>query len=186
MNPVLIHKDTHYDNRGWFRELHRGDGEFKQDNISFSKRGVIRGLHFQTKNPQGKLVIPIEGVINDVVVDIQLFRYRDGKVAIPETFGTWKSYTLDAHRGDSLYVPPGFAHGFQALTDALVMYKCTELREQDYEYVLSYNDPTLGIQWEPGGILSERDQKGLRLEEIVSLAYEDNYATAYPLTALSV
>lgn len=169
MNPLLTQGDIHHDSRGWFRELYRGDGEFKQDNVSFSKRGVIRGLHFQTKNPQGKLVIPLSGVIQDVIVDIRLSRGPEGTALIPSGFGRVQTFRLNAAKGDSLYVPPGFAHGFQALTDALVMYKCTELREKDYEAVLLYNDPALGLRWEPNAILSERDQNGIKLVDVVQL-----------------
>lgn len=154
------------DERGFFRETYRADlcekwgikSSFVQDNHSFSKKGVLRGLHFQKNPGQAKWVSVIEGVIFDVVVDIRLQS---------ATFGQWLSVTLSAENGECLFVPVGFAHGFCVLSEgAHVIYKVTEFYNPAEEGGICFNDPDLNIAWpmsEP--ILSERDRKHPRFRE---------------------
>jgi dTDP-4-dehydrorhamnose 3,5-epimerase len=146
------------DNRGVFSEVFRKDhfekhglpSEFLQDNQSYSKKGVLRGLHFQrAPHAQGKLVRAITGRIQDVVVDLR-----------PEspTFGKHLSVVLSAAEGNLLFVPGTFAHGFAALEDCLVGYKVTNLYHKDSEGGLMWNDPALSIDWmveQP--LMSEKD-----------------------------
>lgn len=147
------------DERGYFMEVwHRAryaeEGgappRFVQDNVSFSKRHVLRGLHYQHPHPQGKLVSVLQGRILDVAVDI-----RRGA----PTFGRWVRAELSAETGRQIYVPEGFAHGFVVLSEtALVHYKCTDFYAPDCEHSLRWDDPTLAIEW---GVeapqLSEKD-----------------------------
>ena len=157
---LLIEPTLYRDDRGSFVELfnearfrdHGLPTRFVQDNVSRSKRGVIRGLHYQRAQPQGKLISAIEGAIFDVAVDI--------RVGSP-TFAQWVSVELLAGDGKLLYVPPGFAHGFTALTDgAAVLYKCSDFYAPDDQHGILFDDPALGIDWpvdEP--ILVERDRQ---------------------------
>lgn len=132
-----------------YRELGL-DATFVQDNLSRSRRGVVRGLHFQRRYPQGKLISVVRGAIYDVAVDL-----RPGS----ETFGEHVGVELSDANGRQLWVPPGFAHGFAALTPADVLYKCTDVYHPDDEGGLCWNDPALGIEWPvPRPILSERDR----------------------------
>jgi dTDP-4-dehydrorhamnose 3,5-epimerase len=135
------------DDRGFFLEryhaeryhAHGLDAAFVQDNHSRSVRGVLRGLHFQRRHPQGKLVECARGAIYDVVVDL-----RPGS----PTFGRWTSVTLSDADGRQLWVPPGLAHGFCVLTEeADVLYKCTAPYRPDDEGGLVWDDPDLGIAW---------------------------------------
>lgn len=127
--------------------------DFVQDNQSRSKRGVIRGLHFQKEHPQGKLVRAAEGEIFDVAVDL-----RSGS----PTFGRWLGITLHAKDGNQLWIPSGFAHGFLALSEAAVLtYKSTAFYQPDDEGGIRWNDPTLAIAWPDLGIaplLSPKDE----------------------------
>jgi dTDP-4-dehydrorhamnose 3,5-epimerase len=127
--------------------------EFVQDNQSKSQRGVVRGLHYQLEQPQGKLVRCTRGRVLDVAVDI-----RRGS----PTFGQWTSVELTEENKLMLWIPPKFAHGFAALTDdAEVIYKCTTLWHKASDTTLLWNDPDLNIDWgiaEP--IVSEKDQEG--------------------------
>jgi len=129
-----------------------------QDNVSHSRRGVLRGLHFQEPEAQGKLVSALFGEILDVAVDI---RRRS------PTFGRSVSVLLSSETRRQLYVPPGFAHGFLVLSDeATVHYKCTEYYRPEHEQVLAWNDPALRLTWpieEP--IVSAKDGAGRRLDE---------------------
>ena len=146
--PVLVSPLVFGDGRGFFLELYkRADFEqggirdhFIQDNYSKSAKGVLRGLHYQ-KNPkaQGKLVMCMKGNIYDVAVDI-----RRGS----PHFGKWVGVELSEENRRMLYVPPGFAHGFQVLSDtAEVLYKCTEEYSPDDERGIIWNDPELNISW---------------------------------------
>ena len=146
----------------WNRQRYRDAGlsvDFVQDNVSFSRRGVLRGLHFQNPRPQGKLLCVLLGEVFDVAVDLR----RQSP-----TFGKWHGLTLSAENKRQFYVPPGFAHGFLVLSDnALFSYKCTEFYSPKDESTLQWNDPQLGIQWpikEPA--ISEKDSKGLPLKAI--------------------
>jgi dTDP-4-dehydrorhamnose 3,5-epimerase len=156
------------DARGWFfesfnqRVFEEAAGRavsFVQDNQSYSHKGVLRGLHYQLPQPQGKLVRALVGAIYDVVVDIR---------KSSPTFGRWEGYELSAANGRQLWVPEGFAHGFYTLTEgAEVMYKTTDYWAPGAERCLKWDDPALGIDWKLAGepILSDKDRAGLPLAE---------------------
>lgn len=144
---MIIEPRVHGDARGFFLETFRArrlreagiGSEFVQDNHSRSRRGILRGLHFQCRHPQGKLVRVTRGRVFDVAVDI---RRRSA------TFGRWFGLELDdvAHR--MLYVPPGFAHGFLVLSDeADLVYKCTDYYDPEADRGIAWNDPRLAIRW---------------------------------------
>jgi dTDP-4-dehydrorhamnose 3,5-epimerase len=146
------------DARGDFRELYHAeryraaglDSTFVQDNLSRSHHGVLRGLHLQFPNPQGKLVAAIAGAVLDVAVDV-----RRGS----PTFGRWASVELTAENGVQLWIPPGFAHGFVVLSDAASFaYKCTAPYSPADELTVRWDDPALGIDWRVAApVLSEKD-----------------------------
>lgn len=161
---LVIEPKAFHDNRGFFMECYstrdfEANGfakPFVQDNHSVSKKGVLRGLHYQNNpSPMGKLVRCIKGKIFDVGVDI-----REGS----PTFGKWYGEILDDKNMKMLYFPPGFAHGFLALEDDThVAYKCTGLYSKENESAMIWNDPEVGVKWpleQVGGepILSERDK----------------------------
>jgi len=164
---VVIEPKVFGDERGFFLETFNikrfADAglptEFFQDNLSFSRRGVLRGLHFQNPNPQGKLVWVLQGSVYDVAVDLR----RKSK-----TFGQWFGLELSSENKTQFYVPPGFGHGFIVTSEtALFTYKCTELYSPQSEKSLLWNDPDLGITW-PSGIepqLSTKDLAGKRLRD---------------------
>jgi dTDP-4-dehydrorhamnose 3,5-epimerase len=164
---VLIETPLYRDARGHFLEVWRADryaeagvpGPFVQDNLSWSTRGVLRGLHFQHPGAQGKLVGPLAGAIYDVVVDV-----RAGSL----TFGRWEGFVLDAAQGRQVYVPEGFAHGFAVTSEtALVLYKCTALYRPGAEGSVRWDDPDLGIAWPVADpVLSDKDRAAPRLAEI--------------------
>ncbi len=144
---LLLEPRRFQDARGWFFESwNRATLEaaglpvaFVQDNVSHSRRGVLRGLHFQHPNAQGKLITVVHGSVYDVAVDV--------RPASP-SFGQWLGVELAAASGRQLWVPPGFAHGFQALEDdTVVTYKCTSHYSPADEITLRWNDPELGITW---------------------------------------
>jgi len=163
---LLIQPQVFGDSRGFFMELWNQkrfaeagvDTEFVQDNVSFSRRGILRGLHFQNPNPQGKLVSALQGEIFDVAVDL-----RRGSA----TFGKWYSVLLSGEKKQQLYIPAGFAHGFQVVSEtALFHYKCTGLYSPKDERTLRWDDPDLGISWPlPEPTLSEKDRKGTFLRD---------------------
>lgn len=150
------------DARGYFYESYSEKDYFEagltmkfvQDNQSFSTKGVLRGLHFQTQHPQGKLVRVISGKVYDVVVDI-----RNGS----PTFGKYYSIILDSEKQNQFYIPVGFAHGFFVISEtAISHYKCTDFYDPKGEGGLMWNDPTIGIEWPVKDIcpnLSEKDTK---------------------------
>ena len=162
----LIKPRVFEDARGYFVEtyhLQKFESDvvrdaFVQDNLSSSKRGVLRGLHYQHPHAQGKLVTVIEGEIYDAVVDIR----RNSP-----TFGKWFGVTLSEQNHLQLYIPPGFAHGFCVTSDhARVLYKCTDLYSPDCEHTILWNDPEIGIDWpvtEP--VISDKDAKGVPLRD---------------------
>lgn len=168
---VLIVKPRVFeDERGFFMETYHQqkmreagiDVEFLQDNHSRSQKGTLRGLHYQTQNVQGKLVRVAIGEILDVAVDLR---------KSSPTFGQWTSEILSAENKHQLWVPPGFGHGFYVLSDyADVLYKATDFYNPKGERCLLWNDPTVGVDWRiPEGempILSEKDKKGLLLDEV--------------------
>lgn len=146
------------DDRGWFMEtfnenVFRENGlpdSFAQDNHSSSKHGVVRGLHYQLEQPQGKLVRCTRGAILDVAVDIR---------RSSPAFGRWTSVELTAENHLMLWVPPRFAHGFSVLSEeAEVVYKCTTPWHQASDRSLLWNDPAIGIDWRvKGALLSPKD-----------------------------
>lgn len=151
------------DNRGFFMETYNYndfksaglDMTFVQDNHSKSKRGVLRGLHFQTQNPQGKLVRVIHGEVFDVAVDL-----RPGS----KTFGKWFGVVLSSENKKQFYIPEGFAHGFLVTSDdAEFVYKCTNFYDPSSEAGIMWDDKDINIAWpvsaDMGILLSEKDKK---------------------------
>lgn len=144
----IIEPKIHGDARGFFLETFQADRyrleagieqAFIQDNHSRSSRGVLRGLHAQNPNPQGKLVWVTSGEVFDVAADIN--------PASP-TFGTWVGVTLSAENKKQMWVPPGYAHGFLVLSDSAdFQYKCTDYYRPEAEIGVIWNDPDLGIEW---------------------------------------
>jgi len=163
---VVIEPKVFGDERGFFMETWNqarytemlGVENFVQDNLSFSKKGVLRGLHFQTINPQGKLVSVLQGEVFDVAVDI--------RVGSP-TFGQWTSVLLSAENKKQFYVPPGFGHGFCVTSEtALFAYKCTDIYNPKGEGCVLWNDPDLNIPWPADAPeLSEKDNEGIKLAD---------------------
>jgi dTDP-4-dehydrorhamnose 3,5-epimerase len=164
---LIIEPKVFGDERGFFMETWNGrryeeaglPGRFVQDNLSYSARGVLRGLHFQNPQPQGKLVSVLRGEVFDVAVDV--------RVGSP-TFGEWTSVTLSAENKRQFYVPPDFAHGFLVTgEDAIFCYKCTDYYVPSSEGILLWNDPEIGIEWPTDApTLSERDGKAPPLREM--------------------
>jgi dTDP-4-dehydrorhamnose 3,5-epimerase len=150
------------DERGFFLESYNRramavlgiDSDFVQDNHSRSARGVLRGLHYQIRQPQGKLVRVVAGEIYDVAVDVR---------RSSPTFGQWVGVTLSAENKLMAWVPPGFAHGFCVTSDyAEVLYKATDYYAPEHERSILWNDPAIGVEWPLAGepLLSEKDRKG--------------------------
>ena len=138
------------------------DVTFVQDNQSKSKKGVLRGLHFQYTNPQGKLVRVIKGEVFDVAVDLR----KDS-----DTYGKWEGVILSEENKKQFYVPEGFAHGFLVLSDeAEFTYKCTNFYDADDEGGILWNDPEIGIEWPVDDIedviLSDKDKQSKTLKDI--------------------
>jgi dTDP-4-dehydrorhamnose 3,5-epimerase len=166
---LLIEPQAFEDERGylvetWSRERYHEAGlpaEFAQDNVSCSKRGVLRGLHYQFSVPQGKLVSTPVGVVFDVAVDLR----RDSA-----TFGGWWGCLLSAENHRQLWIPPGFAHGFLVLSDyALVAYKCSTPYDPAAQRTILWNDPDIGIAWpEAPVLLSEKDRNAPRLRAVAA------------------
>ena len=166
----IIEPKVFGDNRGYFMESYNKKAfteagltmDFVQDNESRSKKGVLRGLHFQTKYTQGKLVRCTEGEVWDVAVDL-----REGS----PTYGEWEGVYLSEENKRQFYVPEGFAHGFLVLSEiATFNYKCTNFYAPEYDSGLLWNDPDVGIEWPLEGIeeilLSEKDKNQKRLKEL--------------------
>ncbi|HEY9877260.1 MAG TPA: dTDP-4-dehydrorhamnose 3,5-epimerase [Leptolyngbyaceae cyanobacterium] len=166
---VLLSPKVFSDSRGFFFESFNKQAfeaatgqaiEFVQDNHSRSTRGVLRGLHYQVQQAQGKLVRVVVGCIFDVAVDIR---------QSSPTFGQWVGYKLSAESKQQVWVPAGFAHGFLVLSDvAEVLYKTTDYYAPQHERCILWNDLDLGIEWPIGDIeliLSSKDQLGKRFKE---------------------
>jgi dTDP-4-dehydrorhamnose 3,5-epimerase len=135
---------------------------FVQDNHSCSSRNVLRGLHYQVKHPQGKLVRVAEGEILDVAVDMR---------RSAQTFGRWEAVRLSSENKRMLWIPPGFAHGFRVFSEkAHVLYKATDFYAPEYERTLAWNDSDLKINWELDGepIVSAKDQRGMAFRDAES------------------
>lgn len=164
---LVIEPDVHRDPRGFFMEVHQArryreagiHERFVQDNLSDSVRGTLRGLHFQIRHPQAKLVQVIQGEVFDVAVDVR-----------PDspTFGRWEGVRLSHHNCRQLLVPAGFAHGFCVLSaSALFLYKCSDFYAPDDEGGILWSDPAIGIQWPVGDpIVSLKDQTLPRLADL--------------------
>ncbi len=167
ISEVLVLEPRRFgDARGWFMEIYNRrafreatglDVEFVQDNVSRSARNVLRGLHYQIRQPQGKLVRVTAGEIWDVAVDLR---------RASASFGRWAGTTLDAKSHRMLWVPAGFAHGFLVLSEhAEVQYKTTDYYAPAHERTLLWNDPALGISWPLAGepVMTEKDRRGMPL-----------------------
>ena len=166
---VIIEPRVHGDERGFFQESwkassyseHGLPGKFEQANVSRSQKGVLRGLHYQCRQPQGKLVSVLEGRIFDVAVDI-----RPGSPC----FGQWAGVELSADNHRQMYIPEGFAHGFIVLSEtALFHYHCTTEYAAEFDVAIAWNDPDIGIKWpiEPTSV-SDKDRKAPALREVPS------------------
>lgn len=166
----IIEPKVFGDNRGYFMETYSKKDffeagltmEFVQDNESKSKKGVLRGMHFQTKHTQGKLVRATEGEVFDVAIDL-----RKGS----PTFGMWEGVLLTSDNKKQFYVPEGFAHGFLVVSDvAIFNYKCTDFYAPEYDSGLLWNDEEVGIKWPLDGIeeilLSDKDKVQKKLSEL--------------------
>ncbi len=166
---VLIEPSVLTDDRGFFLETFQArkyaaagiTAPMVQDNHSGSRRGVLRGLHYQIRCPQGKLVSVLSGEIYDVAVDLR---------RSSPTFGKWVGLTLTASARRQVWVPPGFAHGFYVLSEwAEVCYKVTDFYNPESERTLIWNDPDVGVRWPlidgEGPVLSPKDAAGLSLSK---------------------
>ena len=166
VDAVIIEPKVFGDHRGYFLETFSAERYQKagithnlvQDNLSFSRRGVLRGLHFQNPQPQGKLVSCPLGEVFDVAVDI-----RRGS----PSFGRWAGVILSAENKRQFWVPPGLAHGFVVLSEtALFAYKCSDYYAPQFEKSLLWNDPQIGINWPISDVqLSDKDRQGVRLSD---------------------
>ena len=161
---ILIEPKVFEDPRGFFMETYQQEkyeaagiiNKFVQDNHSRSIQGTLRGLHYQIKHPQGKLVRAIVGEIFDVAVDLR---------RVSPTFGKWVGWVLSAENKRQLWIPPGFAHGFYTISDwAEILYKATDFYSPENERSILWNDPEIGIDWPEEVnvklILSPNDMQG--------------------------
>ncbi len=162
LEPKVFADDRGYFIETWSRERYEEAGikeTFCQDNVSFSQKGILRGLHFQYPQPQGKLVSVVSGEVFDVAVDI--------RVGSP-TFGRHVDVMLSEDNHKQLYIPPGFAHGFCVVSDrARFAYKCTTYYNAAADGGIIWNDPDIGVEWPVDGpLLSEKDSSLPRLKDI--------------------
>ena len=164
---AVIEPAVYRDERGYFVETYNEndmkaeglDLRFVQDNQSMSRKGVLRGLHFQKQYPQGKLVRVLQGRVFDVAVDLR---------ASSPTFGKWFGVELSDENMKQFYIPEGFAHGFYVLSDVAVFaYKCTDFYHPGDEGGMKWDDPEIGIEWPLDGepLLSEKDRKWLGIRD---------------------
>jgi dTDP-4-dehydrorhamnose 3,5-epimerase len=166
---ILIEPRLFGDQRGFFMETYQQKvfaeqgitAQFVQDNHSGSRRGTLRGLHYQIQQAQGKLVRVVAGQIFDVAVDLR---------RSSPTFGQWVGQVLSAENKRQLWIPPGFAHGFYVLSEwAEVVYKASDFYAPQWERTLLWNDPAVGIEWPLEGsaelLISEKDRAGLPLAQ---------------------
>ena len=176
MNPVqtdlpgvlILEPRVFGDERGFFfeshnqREFERATGvraDFVQDNHSRSRKGVLRGLHYQIRQPQGKLVRVVAGEVFDVAVDLR---------RSSPTFGRWTGTVLSSENKRMMWIPAGFAHGFLVLSDSAdFLYKTTDYYAPEHERCVLWNDPRIGIRWPLEGepVLAAKDRAGARLAE---------------------
>lgn len=170
---LLLSREAHADARGTFEVVwNRGElaaagigAEFVQDNLIRTRRGALRGMHFQSRFPQGKLLTVLEGEVYDVAVDLR-----------PEspTFGKWEGLTLKAEENRNLWLPPGFAHGFLALSERVVyLYKVTAPWDAEGAHALAWDEPRVGIAWPLAAgdqpVVSEKDLAGLSWDVVCGL-----------------
>lgn len=163
---IVIEPKIFGDKRGFFLETYREDvlqdtgvdTHFVQDNHSHSKKGVLRGLHYQMQHMQGKLVRVVTGSVFDVAVDIR----HDSP-----TFGDWYGTQLDEDNMRMMYVPPGFAHGFVVLSETTdFLYKCTDYYHHESEQGIAWDDPDIGIKWPISDVtLSDKDKNNILLKD---------------------
>jgi dTDP-4-dehydrorhamnose 3,5-epimerase len=164
---LLLEPSVFGDDRGFFLESYNQRAfaefgireQFVQDNHSYSARNVIRGLHYQIRQAQGKLVRVVAGEILDVALDL---RRRS------PTFGRWESFTLSGENKRILWIPPGLAHGFRVVSEtAHVLYKATDFYAPELERTIAWNDPQLNIDWQLDGepVISTKDQRGLPFQQ---------------------
>ena len=160
---LVVEPDVHGDARGFFFESYNRralaaagiDAEFVQDNHSRSRRGVLRGLHYQIQHAQGKLVRVAEGEVFDVAVDLR---------RSSPTFGKWVGANLSGSSHRMLWIPPGFAHGYLVLSEhAIMLYKVTDYYAPEHERTVLWSDPALAIRWPLEGepIVSDKDRRGV-------------------------
>ncbi len=166
---LILEPKVFGDERGWFYESHNRktfrqdtglDVEFVQDNHSRSLKNVLRGLHYQVHQPQGKLVRVTQGEIWDVAVDIR---------RSSPSFGKWVAFALSADSKQMAWIPPGFAHGFLVVSDATeVQYKTTDYYAPEHERTLLWNDPALAIPWPLAGepVMTDKDRRGTPLSAV--------------------
>tara|TARA_B100000900_G_C20524498_1_gene693593 strand:+ start:197 stop:721 length:525 start_codon:yes stop_codon:yes gene_type:complete len=162
---LIVKKNTYKDKRGFLRELYRKhlfSDNFIFDILSKSKKNVLRGLHLQKRNPQGKYVTVLNGKIFDVAIDLR----KNSK-----TFGQHVSVVMTGKQNVSFYIPPGFAHGFCTLEDnTIVHYKCTNYRDSKSELGLIWNDPKLKIKWPiKKPLVSKKDRLNYNFDEFIKL-----------------
>lgn len=163
---IVIAPEIHEDERGFFMEMYHQEKfvrggiphTFVQDNRSRSRRGTVRGLHYQVAHPQGKIVWVLSGEAFDVAVDIR----RDSP-----TFGKWAGTDLSGENKKGLYIPPGFAHGFCVLShEAEILYKCTDFYSPDHERCIRWDDPDIAIDWPvQNTVISPRDASAPLLKD---------------------
>jgi dTDP-4-dehydrorhamnose 3,5-epimerase len=164
---LLLEPRVFGDDRGFFLESYNErvfaelgiHDKFVQDNHSYSGRNVLRGLHYQIQQPQGKLVRAVTGEIVDIAVDL-----RESST----TFGKWESFRISGENKRMLWLPVGFAHGFCVASEtAHVLYKATDYYAPEHERTLAWNDPTLHVDWQLDGepIVSAKDQRGRKFSE---------------------
>lgn len=183
----VIEPTIHNDSRGYFMETYNQrdlkenglDLVFVQDNQSMSTKGVLRGLHYQIKHPQGKLVRVIRGSVFDIAVDIR----KESR-----TFGKWFGIELSASNKKQFYIPPGFAHGFLVLSDeAEFCYKCTDFYHQNDEGGIAWNDPDINIRWPEvtGAYSGNADSSNYRFKNsaIIMSEKDKNWPTLKQLIA---
>ncbi|MEL7444658.1 MAG: dTDP-4-dehydrorhamnose 3,5-epimerase [Pseudomonadota bacterium] len=171
--PIVIEPRVFGDDRGFFLESWNEEAfkqagldlSFVQDNHSRSQKGVLRGMHFQNPDPQGKLVRVTNGSVFDVAVDLR---------KASDHFGQWVGVELSAANKRVFWVPEGFAHGFLTLEDNTdFLYKCTAPYTPENEHSLAWNDAEVGIEWPLDGIdpiISEKDRKGAALADVAAFA----------------
>lgn len=164
LTPFYMEDSRGYFLKGFEKDVFESwglDAKIQEDFETYSKRGVIRGLHFQTKSPQVKIVRAIKGRIHDVIVDLR----KDSL-----NFGKYIGVILDDKNHNMIWIPAGFAHGFEVLSeDAIVSYKCVGKYQKDYDTGICWNDKEIGIKWQTTDpIVSDKDAALMTFREFVS------------------